>query len=110
MGILARASETLGQADSEGLAKEFNNFVSDVERVAKDLQQLTGTSLATARSELQGRISRARESLSEAGRGAMDTAARTRDYVAERPWAALAVAVAIGAIIAVALTRRSGGE
>jgi len=107
MGILSRATESMGRSSGNGLAHEFNNFVTDVERVAKDLQHLTGSSLAAARNELQGRISRARDSLSDAGRGAMDTAVRTRDYVAERPWAAVAVAVAVGAIIAVALSRRS---
>jgi ElaB/YqjD/DUF883 family membrane-anchored ribosome-binding protein len=110
MGILSRASESMGRSSGEGLAKEFNNFVSDVERVAKDLQQLTGSSLAAARAELQGRIARARDSMSDAGRGAAETAVRTRDYVAERPWAAVAVAVAIGAIVAVVLSRRSGDE
>jgi ElaB/YqjD/DUF883 family membrane-anchored ribosome-binding protein len=109
MGMLSRVSEA-GQSSGNGLAQEFNNFVSDVERVVKDLQNLTGSSLTAARSELQGRVTRARESLSEAGRGAVDTAYRTKDYVTERPWAAVAVAVAIGAIVAVVLTRRSGNE
>src|SRR5689334_5041993 len=110
MGILSRTTESLGRSNGDGLAQEFNNFVTDVERVAKDLQQLTGSSLAAARSELQGRISRARDSLSDAGRGAAETAVRTRDYVAERPWAAVAVAVAIGALVAIVLSRRSGED
>ena len=109
MGMLSRVSE-VGRSGGNGLAQEFNNFVSDVERVVKDLQSLTGSSLTAARAELQGRVARARESLSDAGRGAMDTAYRTKDYVAERPWAAVAVAVAIGAIVAVVLTRRSGDD
>jgi ElaB/YqjD/DUF883 family membrane-anchored ribosome-binding protein len=109
MGMLSRVSEA-GRSGGNGLAQEFNNFVSDVERVVKDLQNLTGSSLTAARSELQDRVSRARENLSGVGRGAMDTAYRTKDYVAERPWAAVAVAVAIGAIVAVVLTRRSGDE
>jgi len=106
MGMLSRATDSAG----DGLAQEFNNFVSDVEKVVKDLQGLTGSSLAAARSELQSRVSRARDSLSDAGRGAMQTAVRTKDYVAERPWAALAVAVAIGAVVAVILSRRSEGD
>jgi ElaB/YqjD/DUF883 family membrane-anchored ribosome-binding protein len=108
MGILSRATDNFRRSDGNGLAQEFNNFVTDVERVAKDLQQLTGSSLAAARSDLQGRIARARDSLGDAGRGAMRTAERTRDYVAERPWAAVALAVAVGTVIAVALSRRSG--
>src|SRR5215831_17338097 len=99
MGILSRASPALGKPDSNGIIREFNNFVADVERVAKDLQHLTGSSLAAARSELQGRVTRARESLSDASKGAVETAARTRDamtgYVSERPWPALAIAVAL---------------
>jgi ElaB/YqjD/DUF883 family membrane-anchored ribosome-binding protein len=108
--MLSRISEVGRQSGGNGLAQEFNNFVSDVERVVKDLQNLTGSSLTAARSQLQDRVARARENLSDAGRGAMDTAYRTKDYVAERPWAAVAVAVAIGAIVAVILTRRSGDE
>ena len=112
MGILSRASEVLHRPDSNGLAREFNSFVSDVERVVKDLQHLTGSSLSSARSELEGRVSRARESLAGAGRDAVDTAARGTDameeYVTRRPWSALAVAVAVGAVVAVILTRRTG--
>jgi ElaB/YqjD/DUF883 family membrane-anchored ribosome-binding protein len=112
MGILSRASEALHRPQANGLAQEFNSFVSDVERVVKDLQHLTGSSLSSARSELEGRVSRARESLTSAGRGAVDTASRTKDameeYVTRRPWPALAVAVAVGAVVAVILTRRSG--
>jgi ElaB/YqjD/DUF883 family membrane-anchored ribosome-binding protein len=112
MGILSRASEVLHRPDGSGVTQEFNSFVSDVERVVKDLQHLTGSSLSAARSELEGRISRARESLAGTGRGAIDSAARTRDameeYMAQRPWPALAVAVAIGAVVAVILTRRLG--
>ena len=112
MGIMSRASEVLHRPAGNGLAKEFNSFVSDVERVVKDLQNLTGSSLSAARSELEGRVSRARESLSEAGRGAVDTATRTKDvmeeYVSRRPWPALAIALAVGAVVAVILTRRTG--
>jgi len=112
MGILSRTSEVLHRPTSNGLAQEFNSFVSDVERVVKDLQHLTGSSLSSARSELEGRVSRARESLANAGRGAVAAAARTQDamegYVARRPWPALAVAVAVGAVVAVILTRRTG--
>jgi ElaB/YqjD/DUF883 family membrane-anchored ribosome-binding protein len=114
MRILSRASQAIGKPDVNGLAQEFNSFVSDVERVVKDLQHLTGNSLSAARSELEGRVSRARDSLSDAGRGALDTATRTRDamegYVTERPWPALAIAVAVGAIVAVIFTRRSGDD
>jgi ElaB/YqjD/DUF883 family membrane-anchored ribosome-binding protein len=112
MGILSRTSEVLHRPGSNGLAQEFNSFVSDVERVVKDLQHLTGSSLSSARSELEGRVSRARDSLAGAGRDAVDTATRTRDamekYVTRRPWPALAVAAAIGAVVAVILTRRTG--
>jgi ElaB/YqjD/DUF883 family membrane-anchored ribosome-binding protein len=112
MGIMSRASEVLHRPAANGLAQEFNSFVSDVERVVKDLQSLTGSSLSAARSELEGRVSRARESLGDVGRGAADTAARTKDameqYVSRRPWPALALALAVGAVVAVILTRRSG--
>ena len=112
MGIMSRASEVLNRPAGNGLAHEFNSFVSDVERVVKDLQNLTGSSLSAARSELEGRVSRARESLGETGRGAVDTAVRTKDametYVSKRPWPALAIALAVGAVVAVILTRRTG--
>jgi ElaB/YqjD/DUF883 family membrane-anchored ribosome-binding protein len=113
MGILSRASQAWSKPDSNGLAREFNSFVGDVERVVQNLQHLTGNSLVAARSDLEGRITRARESLSDAGRSAAQAATRTRDamedYVTEKPWPALAIAVAVGAIIAVVLTRRPGG-
>jgi ElaB/YqjD/DUF883 family membrane-anchored ribosome-binding protein len=113
MRILSRA-ETLTRPAVNGLAREFNDFVSDVERVVKDLQHLTGNSLSAARSELESRVSRARDTLTGAGREAVTTAARTKDameeYVSQRPWPALAVAIAIGAILAVIFTRRSGDE
>jgi ElaB/YqjD/DUF883 family membrane-anchored ribosome-binding protein len=108
MRFLSREEGTL-RPHAKSLSNEFQNFVHDVERVVKNIQDSTGSGLSSARSELEGRVSRAKATLADAGRSAMEHAGETKDavtdYMERRPVAALAVAVAVGALIAFAISR-----
>ncbi|MEO8626558.1 MAG: hypothetical protein ABI612_00450 [Betaproteobacteria bacterium] len=109
MSLFSRAENLADKANLQG---EFQSFVSDIDRVVKGLQQLASGGVSSARSELEDRVSRAKSILADTGRSATDSATRARDsmegYVTERPWVALGAAIAIGAVVAVLLTRRGG--
>jgi ElaB/YqjD/DUF883 family membrane-anchored ribosome-binding protein len=109
MGLFGGTGLHSGKGSQGGMEGDFKTFVGDVEKVMKQIQNLTGDGLSLARSELEGKIATARTRFSEAGKTAADTAARTKgameEYVAQKPWPALAAAIAIGAIAAILLSR-----
>ena len=112
MGLFSRTGLESGRRSLNGMSEDFQTFVGDVEKVMKQIQELTGDGMSAARSELGEKLTRARTRFSEAGKAAADTATRTKgameEFVAQKPWPALAAAAAIGVIIAIALTRRHG--
>jgi len=108
MGLLSH-HEDAARPNGKGLSGDFQNFIHDVERVMKDLQGLTGSGLSSARSELESQVAKARASLADASRQAMDRATHTKEavgeYVTTRPVTSLLVAIAAGALIAYAISR-----
>lgn len=97
-------------AKTERLAADFQTFVGDVEQVLKSASQLPGEGLAAARGKLEEKVSQAKARLADASSAVVDSAGRARDtgeaYMRERPWTVLGVAVALGAVAGVILSRR----
>jgi len=93
-----------------GLAREFQDFIADVEDLAKATSSLTGEELARARAKLGKRVAAAKESVEAIGGAISDraqNAARTTDsYVREHPWQAVGIGAALGLLLGVTLARR----
>jgi ElaB/YqjD/DUF883 family membrane-anchored ribosome-binding protein len=103
------AANSINEASS-GLAREFHNFVADVEDLIKSTTQLTGEDLAKAKAKLNERVSAAKESMAEMGETIANrtrkTAADANDYVHEKPWNAVGISAAAGFLLGYLLSRR----
>jgi ElaB/YqjD/DUF883 family membrane-anchored ribosome-binding protein len=106
--VRAFSSGAAGKTDR--LVADFQTFVGDVEQLLKSAAQLPGDGLAAARGKLEERVSQAKARLADAGSAAANAASHARDvsesYLRDRPWAALGVAVAVGAVVGVLVSRR----
>ena len=104
------ASPSALSAKTDRLAADFQSFVGDVEQVLKSASQLPGDGLAAARGKLEEKVSQAKARLADASSAVASGAGQARDageaYMRERPWTALGIAVAVGALAGVILMRR----
>lgn len=98
------------EAALSNMAREFRNFVSDVDDLMKATNNLTGEELNKAKVKLEQRISTARRSVEELGgtiaERARKTAASADNYVHEQPWTAIGAGAGIGLVVGYLLTRR----
>lgn len=105
-----QAMESTTNRKASGLAREFQDFIADVEDLAKATSSLTGEELARAREKLGTRVAAAKESVEAIGGAISDqarTVARTTDsYVREHPWQAIGIGAALGLLLGVTLARR----
>lgn len=92
------------------IANEFKSFVSDIESLLKETASLTGDDLAQAKIKLNQRISTAKQSISNASDTILDqarkTAARTNDYVHEKPWAIIGAGALVSFVLGMLLGHR----
>lgn len=93
--------------EQERFATDLKRFVADLERLMGDARSLTGDGAAVARRELDRRIAHARRGFRDAREAAADRTGALRDraerYVRDRPWTAVAIALATGAAAVVLL-------
>ncbi|MDF3014104.1 MAG: hypothetical protein K0Q78_2308 [Cellvibrio sp.] len=98
------------EAALSNMAREFRNFVSDVDDLMKATNNLTGEELNKAKVKLEQRISTARRSVEELGGTIADRARKTAvsadNYVHEQPWTAIGAGAGIGLVVGYLLTRR----
>jgi len=97
-------------AAPSGVAREFQDFVADVEDMIQASTSLTGEDLARAKANLNARVAAAREFVQEVPAAISDrvrnTARLTDDYVRDQPWQSMGVAAAVGLLIGFLLGRR----
>ncbi|MDP9140205.1 MAG: hypothetical protein M3O62_05350 [Pseudomonadota bacterium] len=93
-----------------GVAREFHNFVADIEDLVKSTTSLTSEDLANVKARLSARIATAKLSIEEAGGAIADKARNTvkitDDYAHDRPWQAIGIGAAVGFLAGVVLARR----
>ena len=105
-----RMSSSALAGKTDRLLADFQTFVGDVEQLLTSAAQLPGDGLAVARSRLEEKVSQAKSKLADVG-GATANAAyqardRSKDYIRDRPWTAIGVAIAAGAVVGALLSRR----
>jgi ElaB/YqjD/DUF883 family membrane-anchored ribosome-binding protein len=97
-------------AAPSGVAKEFQNFVADMEDLIKAATSLTGDDLARAKANLAARVAAARAFVEEMPGTISDRARNTvkvaDDYVREQPWQTVGISAAVGLLIGFLLGRR----
>lgn len=92
------------------IAREFKNFVADMEDLIKASTSLTGDDLARAKANVYARVATARVFLEEIPGEISDRARNTvkvaDGYVREQPWQAMGITAAVGLLIGFLLGRR----
>lgn len=96
----ARAKQRRSKALEKSL---MHDFVSDVEELVKKVVDVPGVDLATVRNRVAGAIEGARDTVENGAvsvrkNARVGTAAADR-YVRSYPWAAVGVAIGIGALL-----------
>jgi ElaB/YqjD/DUF883 family membrane-anchored ribosome-binding protein len=96
--------------ESERLARDFRAFIADCEALLGNAKTLTGEGTAVLRSEFNHKIAEARVRLDELKVATSERAVRARgateDYVRREPLKALCAAAAVGAVVALLVSRR----
>lgn len=99
------------QESPSAMAREFHNFVADIEDLLKATTNLTGDELQKAKAKLNERIAAAKDSATEIGESVVNrarkTAATTNTYVHEQPWNAIGASAAVGLLLGYLLARRN---
>jgi ElaB/YqjD/DUF883 family membrane-anchored ribosome-binding protein len=98
------------QHNRDRLAKDVRAVVDDAEQLLRVGAQGTGEAVAQARGRLEDSLAAAKSAIVRLERTAVDRASAagraTDAYVHEKPWQAIAVGAAVGALLGVLLTRR----
>jgi ElaB/YqjD/DUF883 family membrane-anchored ribosome-binding protein len=106
----SRATSAGFVAAPSGVAREFQDFVADVQDMIQASTSLTGEDLARAKANLNARVAAARAFVEEMPAAISDrvrkTAQVTDDYVREQPWQSMGVAAAVGLLVGFLLGRR----
>jgi ElaB/YqjD/DUF883 family membrane-anchored ribosome-binding protein len=102
-------SETTESAISS-VAREFRNFVADMEDLIQATTSLNGEDLVRAKAKLQARVAAAKQSARRIGAPLVDrarnTVRATDGYVHEQPWQAIAIAAGASVLVGYLLGRR----
>lgn len=97
-------------ADIDRLREDFRTFIADCQTLLRNAGNLSGEGAALARQELSRRMADAQVKLGEFRQTANDRAMRVRttteDYVRREPFKAVGIAAAVGALVALVLSRR----
>lgn len=98
------------QNSSSSTAREFNNFVADIEELLKATTNLSGEDLEKAKVKLQERVKAARETIAEIsqslGPRTREAATITNNYVHKQPWTAIGISAVTGFLSGYLFSRR----
>jgi len=94
-GSSVSAQTEATEAAISSVAREFKNFVADVEDLIQSTTSLNGEDLARVKAKLQARVAAAKQSVQSIGAPLIDrarnTVRATDGYVREQPWQALGI-------------------
>jgi ElaB/YqjD/DUF883 family membrane-anchored ribosome-binding protein len=111
-GSSANATETEAtEAAISSVAREFKNFVADVEDMIQSTTSLNGEDLARVKAKLQARVAEAKESVQNyigtpLIERARNTVRATDGYVHEQPWRAIAIVAGASLLVGYVVGRR----
>ena len=98
------------QQSRERLAKDVRSMVDDAEQLLRVGAQGTGEAVAQARTRLEQSLADAKAAVVRLERGAVERASAagraTDNFVREHPWQSIAAGAALGALVAMLLSRR----
>ncbi len=97
-------------SQSNPVARDIQNVVSDAQDLLKTVQDQGADKIGEMRAKVQTQIDTARQSLSELQQSVQDSAKvamnTTDEYVRSNPWRAVGISAGIGALIGFLIARR----
>jgi ElaB/YqjD/DUF883 family membrane-anchored ribosome-binding protein len=109
-GSSVSAQTEATEAAISSVAREFKNFVADVEDLIQSTTSLNGEDLARVKAKLQARVAAAKQSVQSIGAPLIDrarnTVRATDGYVREQPWQALGIVAGASLLVGYLVGRR----
>ena len=105
-----RSANTVGTPNSNPIARDIQNVVSDAQELLKTVQSEGQTKLTEVKGQVQAKLDNAKQMLGQLGTQVQDGAKQAMDttdaYVRANPWRAVGGAAALGALIGFLIARR----
>jgi len=113
-GYGAKASTGKAATDNgaiPSIAREFQNFVADLEDLIQSSTSLTGEDLARAKAKLHARVAAAKDSIREISSPLVDRARNTvkgaDSHVHVQPWQSIGIVAGVSLLLGYLLGRRA---
>lgn len=111
--LAAKATESTKQSAAgitEGVSREFSNFIADMEKLFKGTSALTGEDLELAKNMFNERVSDAKKSMESyseiVSEQVRKSSAMTNEYVHEQPWKVIGAVAAVSFLLGMLSNRR----
>ena len=105
-----RSASTTGNGQSNPIARDIQNVVTDAQELLKTVQSEGQTRLTEVKGQVQAKLDNAKVMLGQLGTQVQDGAKQAMDttdtYVRDNPWRAVGISAAVGAVIGILIARR----
>ena len=106
-----RSASTTGNGqNSNPIARDIQNVVSDAQELLRTVQTEGQSKLTEVKGQVQAKLDNAKQMLGQLGTQVQDGAKQAMDttdeYVRANPWRAVGVSAAVGALIGFLIARR----
>ena len=105
-----RSASTMGNGQSNPIARDIQNVVTDAQELLKTVQSEGQTRLTEVKGQVQAKLDNAKQMLGQLGTQVQDGAKQAMDttdtYVRDNPWRAVGISAAVGALVGILIARR----
>jgi ElaB/YqjD/DUF883 family membrane-anchored ribosome-binding protein len=105
-----RSASTMGNGQSNPIARDIQNVVTDAQELLKTVQSEGQTRLTEVKGQVQAKLDNAKVMLGQLGTQVQDGAKQAMDttdtYVRDNPWRAVGISAAVGALVGILIARR----
>ena len=105
-----RSASTMGNGQTNPIARDIQNVVTDAQELLKTVQSEGQTKLTEVKGQVQAKLDNAKQMLGQLGTQVQDQAKQAMDttdtYVRDNPWRAVGISAAVGALIGFLIARR----
>ncbi|HEX3058416.1 MAG TPA: DUF883 domain-containing protein [Usitatibacter sp.] len=105
-----RSASTMGNGQSNPIARDIQNVVTDAQELLKTVQSEGQTRLTEVKGQVQAKLDNAKVMLGQLGTQVQDSAKQAMDttdtYVRDNPWRAVGISAAVGALVGILIARR----
>jgi len=100
----------MGNGQSNPIARDIQNVVTDAQELLKTVQSEGQTRLTEVKGQVQAKLDNAKVMLGQLGTQVQDSAKQAMDttdtYVRDNPWRAVGISAAVGALVGILIARR----